>query len=119
MRSFHTAPGLAMLLTALALADVAAEAGLTLLNVCGGRSKDYIVEVNGNGAAFFDYDNDGDLDVLIVNGSTLDRMQTGGDAMLALYRNDGKGHFDDVTRASGMDARGWGMGACVADYDND
>ena len=130
MRLFHAAPGPAMILgslvlftsgsdAAIRLVDVAAQAGLSLLNVCGGAAKDYIVEVNGNGAAFFDYDNDGDLDVLIVNGSTLDAMKRGGDPMLALYRNDGKGHFDDVTPSSGMRARGWGMGACVADYDND
>lgn len=130
MRSFHAAPGHAMLLGSLVLftpvpdaairfADVAAEAGLTLLNVCGGPSKNYIVEVNGNGAAFFDYDNDADLDVLIVNGSTLDGMKAGGDPMVALYRNDGHGRFEDVTPSSGMGARGWGMGACVADYDAD
>lgn len=43
------------------LVDVAEQAGITLLNVCGGVSKDYILEVNGNGAALFDYDNDGDI----------------------------------------------------------
>ena len=101
------------------LVDVAARAGITLLNVCGGPSKDYIVEVNGNGAAFFDYDNDGDVDALIVNGSTLATIKRGGDRMLALFRNDGTGHFADVTAASGLDVRGWGMGTCIADYDND
>jgi hypothetical protein len=80
------------------LVDVAEQAGITLLNICGGASKDYILEVNGNGAAFFDYDNDGDVDALIVNGSTLPNMKQGGDQMIALFRNDGKGHFADVTR---------------------
>jgi hypothetical protein len=101
------------------LVDVAEQAGITLLNICGGLSKDYIVEVNGNGAAFFDYDNDGDMDALIVNGSTLPNMKHGGDQMVALFRNDGKGRFADVTPASGVRARGWGMGTCIADYDND
>ncbi len=102
------------------LVDVADEAGVGLVNVAGERVKDYIVEVNGNGAAFFDYDGDGHLDILIVNGSTLQRYRTeGGDPMLALYRNDGRGRFADVTGDSGLDARGWGMGACVADIDND
>ena len=59
------------------LVDVAEQVGITLLNICGGPSKDYIVEVNGNGAAVFDYDNDGDVDVLIVNGSTLANIKQG------------------------------------------
>jgi hypothetical protein len=104
---------------AIRLVDVAEQAGMTLLNICGDDIKDYIVEVNGNGAALFDYDNDGDMDALVVNGSTLARMKEGGDRMVALFRNDGKGHFADVTPGSGLDVRGWGMGACVADYDSD
>ncbi len=104
---------------AIRLVDVAEQAGITLLNLCGGPSKDYIVEVNGNGAAFFDYDNDGDMDVLIVNGSTLSNIKHGGDQMVALFRNDAKGRFADVTPGSGLSARGWGMGTCIADYDND
>ena len=104
---------------AIRLVDIAEQAGLTVLNFCGGPSKDFIVEVNGNGAALFDYDNDGDMDALIVNGSTLANLKQGGDPMVALFRNDGKGHFTDVTSAAGLRARGWGMGACVADYDND
>lgn len=101
------------------LVDVAGQAGIALLNICGGPSKDYIVEVNGNGAAFFDYDNDDDMDALIVNGSTLAGVARGGDPMVALFRNDGNGRFADVTPASGLSARGWGMGTCIADYDND
>jgi predicted nucleotidyltransferase len=99
--------------------DVAEPTGLTLLNVSGTPAKDFVVDANGNGAAFFDYDNDRDLDVLIVNGSTLDRLAAGGDQMVALYRNDGKGSFADVTTSSGLARRGWGTGVCVADYDND
>ena len=75
--------------------DVAAKVGITLMNICGGAAKDYIVEANGNGAAFFDYDNDGKMDVLIVNGSTLDNYKKGGDPMVALYEMGG--HFVDVT----------------------
>ena len=101
------------------LVDVAADAGIDLVNVSGGAAKDYIVDANGNGAAFFDYDNDEDLDVLIVNGSTREHFAQGGDPMVALYQNDGSGHFRDVTAASGFDRRGWGSGACVGDIDND
>jgi hypothetical protein len=104
---------------AIRFVDVAAEAGLDLVNISGGPAKDYIVDANGNGAGLFDYDNDGDLDVLLVNGSTREQFAKGGDLMVALYQNDGRGHFRDVTAASGFDRRGWGAGTCIADYDND
>src|SRR5579883_644210 len=83
------------------LVDVAAKVGVTLMNICGGASKDYIVEANGNGGAFFDYNNDGQMDVLIVNGSTLENYKKGGDPMVALYKNVG-GTFVDVTREAGL-----------------
>ena len=105
--------------TPIRFTDVATESGITLLNVCGGETKDYIVEINGNGAAFFDYDNDDDIDLLLVNGSTLARIEKGGDPMAVLYRNEGDGKFTDVTRAAKLTNKGWGMGACVGDYDND
>jgi len=98
--------------------DVAEKVGITLMNICGGATKDYIIEANGNGAAFFDYDNDGDVDVLIVNGSTLENYKKGGDPMIALYKNNG-GTFVDVTRDAGLTKRGWGMGVCAGDYNND
>jgi hypothetical protein len=79
--------------TTVRLVDVAAEAGLDLVNVSGGPNKDYIVDANGNGAGWFDYDNDGDLDALIVNGSTRERYAKGGDPMVALYQNDGRATF--------------------------
>ena len=104
---------------ALKLVDVAAQAGVTLLNICGGPAKDYIIDEVGSGAAWFDYDNDGNLDLLIVNGSTRERSKAGGDPLAALYRNDGNGRFTDVTARSGLTRRGWGMGVCIADYDND
>src|SRR5215471_14751758 len=99
--------------------DVAQESGLTLLNVSGTQSKNYLIDSTGNGVAFFDYDRDGDMDVLIVNGSSLDRLKAGGDQMVALYRNDGGGRFTDVTKQSGLTHAGWGIGTCIADYDND
>ena len=98
--------------------DVATEAGLTLMNVSGEGTNDYILEANGNGAAFFDYDNDGDLDVLVTNGSTLKHFKDGGDPVAALYENN-SGVFRNRTAEAGLRTRGWAFGVCVADYDND
>ena len=104
---------------AIRLIDVAAEAGIDLVNIAGAPTKDRVMDANGNGAAWFDYDGDLDLDALIVNGSRFERLSSGGDLMAALYRNDGAGRFTNVTDASGLSRRGWGTGVCVADYDND
>lgn len=101
------------------LVDVAAQAGVTLQNLSGGPRKDYLLEIAGNGAAWLDYDGDGWLDLLIVNGSKIEHIERGGDLMAALYRNQRNGKFTDVTKASGLTRTGWGMGACAADYDND
>jgi enediyne biosynthesis protein E4 len=98
--------------------DIAASAGLTVVNVAGTPTKDFVTDANGNGVAFFDYDNDRDLDVLLVNGSTQRLLMKGGSPMVALYRNDGN-KFTDVTTASGLTRRGWGTGVCIADVDND
>jgi hypothetical protein len=98
--------------------DVAAAAGLVLPKVPVSAAKDFLIDTTGNGVAFFDYDGDGDVDALIVTGSTFERLAAGGDRMVALFRNDG-GRFTDVTTASGLTRRGWGTGVCVADYDND
>jgi enediyne biosynthesis protein E4 len=102
-------------------ADITEQAGLgEFRNVQGGLAKPHILEVMGGGAAFLDYDGDGNLDILLVRGSTIERIGQGGDPVCALYRGDGKGKFRDVTREAGLDtARGWGMGVAVADYDND
>ena len=101
-----------------AFPDVASEVGLTVMNLSGEGANDYIIEANGNGAAFVDYDNDDDLDLLITNGSTIANYSTGGDPVAALYRNT-DGIFEDVTRQAGLDDHGWAFGVCAADYDND
>jgi hypothetical protein len=101
------------------LIDIAARAGIDLLNLAGTKTKDYLIDTTGNGAAFFDYDSDGDMDALIVNGSTHENFARGGDVMVALYRNDGSSRFTDVTAQGGLTRRGWGTGVCVADVDND
>ncbi len=98
--------------------DVASEVGITRVNLSGEGTNDYILEANGSGAAFLDYDNDGDLDVLIANGSTLQNFAAGGDPVAVLYENR-DGTFVDVTAEAGLDERGWAFGICVADVDND
>jgi len=98
--------------------ETAEAVGLTLTNISGEASTDYIIQSTGNGAGFFDYDNDDDLDLVIANGSTLASYQQGGDPVAALYENR-DGLFVDVTPLSGIRANGWGQGVCVADYDND
>lgn len=100
-------------------ADVTAEAGLGgFTNLQGARTKDFVIESVGGGCAFVDFDRDGWLDIVLVRGSTLEKMRSGsGDPVAALYRNDGKGHFTDVTRQAGLTALGWGMGVAVADAD--
>jgi hypothetical protein len=100
--------------------DVTRESGLSgFKNVQGSLAKQHIIETMGGGAAFLDYDHDGNLDILLVRGATVERFREEGDIVCALYRSDGRGHFQDVTEASGLTARGWGMGVAVADYDND
>ena len=101
------------------LTDVAADAGIDFLNIAGSATKDLVLDANGNGAGWFDYDRDGDLDLLIVNGSRFEQWKRGGDQMVALYRNDGGGKFANITHAAGLDRKGWGTGVCVGDYDND
>jgi enediyne biosynthesis protein E4 len=99
--------------------EVAASAGLTFRNVAGTPAKDYVIESTGNGVALFDFDNDADMDVLLTSGSTLTQLARGGHPMVALYRNEGRGRFTDVTKAAGLSRLGWASGVCVADYDND
>jgi hypothetical protein len=109
--------------------DVAAESGLTLRHVNGMSGKFHYAELIAPGAALLDYDNDGDLDVYLVQGGALE----GPEALAPknpigrLFRNDltvaADGsrtlRFTDVTEASGLDARGYGMGAATGDFDND
>ncbi len=98
--------------------DVTEQAGIDFAHA-GGIDLRVVPALVGSGAAWCDYDNDGKLDLYIVN-STLVRPASG--AVLpknALYRNNGDGTFTDVTDAAGVGDTGWGMGCAFADYDND
>jgi len=123
--------------------DVAQKAGLTVSHISS-ADKQYIVESMSGGVGLIDCDNDGKLDIITVNGSTVQRYHQGGDPMITLYHqdtdvksddlksNDVKSsdpkssdsksndlHFTDITKSAGLTRKGWGMGVAVADYDND
>ncbi len=98
--------------------DVARQAGLTVPHISS-PDKQYIVESMSGGVGLIDCDNDGKLDILTVNGSTIDRYRQGGDPMVTLYHQDANFKFTDITQAAGLTRKGWGMGIAVADYDND
>ena len=101
--------------------DVASRAGLKMQNVNGGlNAKKFIIETTGSGVAIIDYDHDGWPDIFLVNGSTLEEIQSPGSRPTGhLFHNNHDGTFTDVTRKAGLDFAGWGQGACVGDYDND
>jgi enediyne biosynthesis protein E4 len=98
--------------------DVAASAGLTQTMFYGeGASATYVTEIMGGGCAFFDYDNDGWMDVFILGGRLLESVPQG--ASNRLYKNNRDGTFTDVTEKAGLLDAGWAVGVCVGDYNND
>ncbi|MGA2004227.1 MAG: CRTAC1 family protein [Terriglobales bacterium] len=98
--------------------DIAEAAGLHSPVIYGGvDSKKYILEANGCGCAFIDYDNDGWMDIFLLSGTRLDGDPP--EATNRLYRNNRDGTFTDVTDKAGLKAVGWANGVCVADYNND
>jgi len=98
--------------------DVAAHAGLTQPIVYGPSGEvTYILESMGGGCAFFDYDNDGWMDIFILGGRQLETVPSGSGNKL--YHNNCDGTFTDVTANAGLADPGWAVGVCVGDYDND
>ncbi|WP_435022207.1 CRTAC1 family protein [Tundrisphaera sp. TA3] len=100
--------------------EITGEAGITFRHSNAAAGKKLLPETMGSGVAFLDYDNDGDPDLFLVNSMPwADAKTEGPPPTQALYRNDGKGHFEDVTKAAGLDRTLFGMGVAVGDYDND
>jgi hypothetical protein len=103
--------------------DVAREAGLNVQNVWGGvKHKKYIIEAKGSGLAFFDYDNDGWIDIYLTNGDRLPGEEPYPDGRAPtqhLFKNNRDGTFTDVTERAGLVRTGWGTAVCIGDYDND
>ncbi len=101
--------------------NIAREAGLNKKTIFGGEKRNrYLLETTGCGVAFFDFDDDGWLDIFLVNGT---RFETAFDAASVptnrLYKNNRDGTFTDVTVKAGLVRTGWGQGCCVGDYNND
>ena len=101
--------------------DVAKQAGLTSWHhTMGTLEKTYILETTGSGVALLDYDNDGWLDIYLVNGSTYEAMKGTAEAPhAALFHNNHDGTFTDVTAKAGVTNDRWGYGVAIGDYDND
>lgn len=99
--------------------DVTSEAGIDFVHVNGATGKKYLPETMGSGVAFFDYDDDGDQDLLFVNGMPWPGDASPARATPALYANDGNGSFTDVTARSGLDREIYGLGVAIADFDDD
>src|SRR6201986_3174859 len=101
--------------------DVSEKAGFNNWTYKMGTSaKDYIIETKGSGVGLIDYDNDGWLDIYIVNGSTVDALSGKGTApQAALLHNNHDGTFTDVAAKAGVTNDRWGFGVAIADYDND
>lgn len=101
--------------------DITKEAGITFVHENGATGDKLLPETMGGGCAFFDYDNDGDQDLLFVNSTRWPGEEDRGadPPTMELYQNDGKGDFKNVTKGSGLDVSFYGMGVACGDYDND
>jgi hypothetical protein len=101
--------------------DITKEAGITFVHVNGAYGEKLLPETMGGGVAFFDFDGDGNQDLLFINSCYWPWHTPEGKPAptMALYHNDGHGHFTDVTKGSGLDVSFYGMGVAIGDYDND
>jgi len=99
--------------------DVTSQTGIIFQHEDGRSGERYFVETLGAGAAWFDYDRDGYLDIYFVNGADLPGMRSPVPPTNALYRNNGDGAFTDVTASAGVGDGSYGFSCAVGDYDND
>jgi enediyne biosynthesis protein E4 len=107
--------------------DITQKSGVNFRYQASHTSKKYLIETMGPGVALFDYDNDGRLDIFLVNGAPLDDptplgtipKKSGSMFWNRLYQQKADGTFEDVTQKAGLQGEGYGMGVAVGDYDND
>lgn len=98
--------------------EIGKQIGITVVPFSS-MKQHYVVETISGGVGLFDCDNDGKLDILVVNDSTIDQAKSGGVPMVTLYHQDENLHFTDITAQAGLARKGWGMGIAIGDYDND
>lgn len=99
--------------------NVTAASGIHFQHTSGASPEKYLPETMGSGGVFLDFDEDGWIDIFLVDGGAIAAREAAGRARHRLYRNTRNGTFEDVTHTSGITQREYGMGACAADYDND
>lgn len=99
--------------------DISRDAGLDFRHINGASPEKHLVETIGSGGLFFDFDNDGWIDIFLVDGGSLSDPQVARQARHRLFRNRHNGTFEDVSARSGIQHGAYGMGACAGDYDND
>jgi len=107
--------------------DATSALGINFEYIASHTSKKYLIETMGSGVALFDYDNDGRLDIFVVNGAPLSDptpigtipQKAGPKDWNRLYHQKSDGTFEDVTEKAGLQGAGYGMGVAVGDYDND
>jgi enediyne biosynthesis protein E4 len=100
--------------------DASASSGLSLVLNHNPTTSKYLVETMAGGVSAFDYNNDGRMDLFFTNGAELPSLaKSGPQYSNRLYRNDGGGHFTDVTVETGLSGSGYSIGASAADFDND
>jgi hypothetical protein len=101
------------------LVDVSSAAGIRFQHATGATGRKYLPETLGSGVTVFDADGDGRQDVLFMSGISLDPAAPGKSSALRLFRNRGRGTFEDVTAKAGLNVQLYAMGAAAGDFDND